>query len=82
MYSFGRTVNQVVIPELSEQVILKTLAEAEKKFEEEKEAERKTALDFYYNENMDSHLDRAREKAPDSGWQAHPATAAQPCRPD
>jgi len=58
MYSFGRTVNQVVIPELSEQIILKTLTDAEKAFEDEKDAERKTALDFYYNENLDKHLEQ------------------------
>ena len=34
MYNFGRTVNQVVIPELSEQIILNTVAEAEKDFKD------------------------------------------------
>ena len=29
MYNFGKTVNQVVIPDLSEQIILKTVAKAE-----------------------------------------------------
>ena len=58
MINFGRTVNQVVIPELSEQIILKTLANAEKGFVENEKAERMTALDFYYNINMDKHLEQ------------------------
>ena len=58
MYSFGRTVNQVVIPELSEQIILKTVAKAEEAFKEKEKAERTTALDFYYNQNMDKHLEQ------------------------
>ena len=53
MYSFGRTVNQVVIPEISEQIILQTIAKAEKEFKEQEKAERMTALDFYYNQNLD-----------------------------
>ena len=32
MYNFGKTVNQVVIPDLSEQIILKTVAKAELEF--------------------------------------------------
>ena len=58
MLSFGRTVNQVVIPELSEQIILKTVAKAENNFKEKEKAERTTALDFYYNQNMDKHLEQ------------------------
>ena len=58
MYSFGRTVNQVVIPELSEQIILETIAKAEKEFKEQEKAERMTALDFYYNQNLDEHLEQ------------------------
>ena len=58
MYSFGRTVNQVVIPELSEQIILKTVAKAESNFKEKEKARRLTALDFYYNQNMDKHLEQ------------------------
>ena len=57
MYSFGRTVNQIVIPELSEQIILETVAKAEKEFKEQEKAKRMTALDFYYNQNMDKHLE-------------------------
>ncbi|QDP48452.1 MAG: hypothetical protein Unbinned6747contig1000_10 [Prokaryotic dsDNA virus sp.] len=58
MINFGRTVNQVVIPELSEQIILNTVAKAEQNFKEQQNAERKTALDFYYNINMDKHLEQ------------------------
>jgi len=58
MYNFGRTVNQIVIPELSEQIILATVAEAEKEYQEKEQAERMTALDFYYNVNMDKHIEQ------------------------
>ncbi len=58
MFNFGRTVNQVVIPELSEQVILKTVTEAEREFQEKEKAERMTALDFYYNQNTHKHIEQ------------------------
>ncbi len=58
MYNFGKTVNQVVIPDLSEQIILKTVAAAEQKFNENEAAERMTALDFYFNINMDKHIEQ------------------------
>ena len=58
MYNFGRTVNQVVIPELSEQIILQTVATAEQEFKEKEMAERMTAMDFYYNINMDKHIEQ------------------------
>ena len=58
MYNFGKTVNQVVIPDLSEQIILKTVAKAEQDYKEKEQAERMTALDFYYNVNMDKHIEQ------------------------
>jgi len=58
MINFGRTVNQITIPELSEQVILQTVAKAEQEYKEKERAERMTAVDFYYNLNMDKHLDQ------------------------
>ena len=58
MLNFGRTVNQVVIPELSEQIILQTVAKAEQELKEKEMAERMTAMDFYYNINMDKHIEQ------------------------
>ena len=58
MINFGRTVNQVVIPEQSEQIILQTVAKAEQEFNEKQQAERMTALDFYFNVNMDKHIEQ------------------------
>ncbi len=58
MLNFGRTVNQVVIPELTEQVILATVAKAEQEYKEKEHAERATALDFYYNQNVDKHIEQ------------------------
>ncbi len=58
MYNFGKTVNQVLIPDLTEQIILKTVAKAEQDYKEKEQAERMTALDFYYNINLDKHIEQ------------------------
>jgi len=55
---FGRTVNQVVIPELSEQTILESVAKAEQEFKDLEMAKRSTAVDFYYNENIEKHIEQ------------------------
>lgn len=55
---FGRTVNQVVIPELSEQTILASVAKAEQEFKDLEMAKRSTAVDFYYNENIEKHIEQ------------------------
>ena len=58
MYNFGKSVNQVVIPELSEQIILQTVAQAEQEYKEKEKAQRMTSLDFYYNENTHKHIEQ------------------------
>ena len=56
MYNFGRSVNRVVIPELSEQVVLKSVRDAYNQYVARENTQLMEALDFYYNQNMDNHL--------------------------
>ena len=58
MYNFGRSVNSVVIPEYSESAVIESVIKAQKSEDSRKEAERKTAIEFYYNENLDKHLEQ------------------------
>ena len=57
MYNFGRSVNRVVIPELSEQVVLKSVRDAYNQYVERGNTQLMEALDFYYNQNMDKHIE-------------------------
>ena len=57
MYNFGRSVNRVVIPELSEQVVLKSVRDAYNNYIEKGNSQLIDALDFYYNQNMDKHIE-------------------------
>jgi len=53
-----RSVNTVVIPEYSEELIFNSIRDAHEDFLEKETAEKNTALDFYYNRNMDSHIEK------------------------
>ena len=52
------TVNDIVLPDLSEKVVLESVRRAQKGFEEKENAERETALDFYYHRNVDQHIEQ------------------------
>ena len=52
------TVNDVVLPDLSEKVVLESIRMAQKNMEEKEAAERETALDFYYHRNVDQHIEQ------------------------
>ena len=52
------TVNDVVLPNHSEQIVLESIRRAQKGFEEKENAERETALDFYYHTNVDQHIEQ------------------------
>jgi len=52
------TVNDIVLPDLSEKVVLESVRAAQKGFEEKENAERDTALDFYYHRNVDQHIEQ------------------------
>ena len=59
MYNkLGRSVNTVVIPEYSETIILESILKSEQEYKNNVKAEKLTALDFYYNQNMDEHLEK------------------------
>ena len=54
---FGESVNTVVLPEYGKDAVLKSLRHSEYLKEDNQIAERNTALDFYYNRNLDKHID-------------------------
>lgn len=53
-----RSVNQVVIPEYSKELVLQSIRNAELGLRQKEEGERATALDFYYHINVDQHIDK------------------------
>ena len=57
MYNFGKSVNKVVIPEMSEMAVLKSVKDAGHNYKEQEHYNMMESLDFYYNQNLDSHLD-------------------------
>jgi len=58
MYNFGKSVNRVVIPELSEGVVLASVKDAYKGYLEKEDTSVMESLDFYYNQNLDIHLEQ------------------------
>ena len=52
-----RSVNKIVIPELSEKLIIESIRTAHEEILQKQTAERKTAMDFYYHHNVDKHID-------------------------
>mgnify|MGYP003119730636 CR=1 FL=1 len=53
-----KSVNTVVIPEYSEQLVLESIRRARENLQAKENAEKATALDFYYNRNLDTHLEQ------------------------
>ena len=58
MYNFGKSVNRVVIPEMSEAIVLTSVKDAYKGYLEKEDRSVMEALDFYYNQNLDVHLEQ------------------------
>ena len=54
---FGESVNTVVLPEYGKEAVLTSIRQSEYLKEDNQIAERNTALDFYYNRNLDTHID-------------------------
>ena len=54
---FGRSVNKVVIPEYGMEAVHDSIRNAQRELESKTIAERNTALDFYYNRNMDTYIE-------------------------
>ncbi len=57
MYDFGKSVNRIVIPELSEQAVLQSVKDAGRNYIEQEHYNLMESLDFYYNQNLDTHLE-------------------------
>ncbi len=57
MYNFGKSVNQIIIPELSEKVILDTVKKTEADYTFEKNNRLYESLDFYYNNDLDKYIE-------------------------
>ncbi len=57
MYDFGKSVNRVVIPELSEQAVLQSVKDAGRNYVEQEHYNLMESLDFYYNQNLDTHIE-------------------------
>ena len=55
---FGTSSNKIVIPEFGKDAVLKSIREANRQMEQKEVSEKNTALDFYYNRNMDKHLEQ------------------------
>ena len=53
----GKTVNRVVIPELSESIILDSIKEYQHDYTRKKNNELYESLDFYYNNDLDRYLE-------------------------
>ena len=52
------SVNDVVLPSFSEQVVLDSIRKAQSGLKAKEDAERGTALDFYYHRNVDKHIEQ------------------------
>ena len=48
--------DKVMLPSLGREEVLKSVQRAENKMKQKEMAEKDTALDFYYNKKMDTHL--------------------------
>ena len=55
---FGQSSNKIVIPEYGMEAVLKSIMQGDELSESKKEAELNTALDFYYNKNLDKHIEQ------------------------
>ena len=57
MVNFGKSVNTVVIPDLTESVILDSINKAESEFRYKQNDQMYESLDFYYNRDLDKYLE-------------------------
>tara|TARA_R100001443_G_scaffold17872_3_gene28512 strand:+ start:1479 stop:2846 length:1368 start_codon:yes stop_codon:yes gene_type:complete len=58
MYNFGKSVNRVIIPEMSEAIVLSSVKDAYKGYLDTEDTSIMESLDFYYNQNLDIHLEQ------------------------
>ena len=50
--------DKVMLPELGQQAVMDSVRRAEAYMQKKEIAEKDTALDFYYNRNLDGHLEQ------------------------
>ena len=55
---FGTSSNTIVIPEFGKEAVLDSVRKSQRQMEEKDIAEKNTALDFYYNRNLDTHIEK------------------------
>ena len=58
MFNFGKSVNKILIPDLSEQAVLKSVVDAGQNYLAQQNYDMMESLDFYYNQNLDKHIEQ------------------------
>jgi len=58
-----RSVNTIVMPELSESMVMESVRKAQEGVANKEDAEKAVALDFYYHKDVDKHIDQWFSKA-------------------
>ena len=58
MFNFGKSVNRILIPDLSEQAVLSSVVDAGQNYLAQKNYDMMESLDFYYNQNLDKHIEQ------------------------
>ena len=58
-----RSVNTIVMPELSESLVMESVRKAQEGVANKEDAEKAVALDFYYHKDVDKHIDQWFSKA-------------------
>lgn len=61
---FGSSVNKIVLPEYGKDAVIGSIRSIENIQEDDYIAKRNTALDFYYNRNIDQHIDEWFKDSP------------------
>ena len=60
MFNFGKSVNRILIPDLSEQAVLSSVVDAGQNYLAQKNYDMMESLDFYYNQNLDKHIEQLK----------------------
>ena len=58
MLNFGKSVNKILIPDLSEQTVLQSVIKAGQNYLAQQDYNMMESLDFYYNQNLDKHIEQ------------------------
>ena len=57
MFNFGKSVNKILIPDLSEQAVLKSVMDAGENYLAQQDYNMMESLDCYDNNNLDKHIE-------------------------